>query len=378
MPLPALPQPTATAAPIEPHVLERVRQFATAILEADNKSYPSSHHASSSSSQFYSTIMLSGTLSDKVSALTLVVQESPVHSMNALESLLNMARKRSRGQAIDVLKALKDLLAQGAVLPSHRRLHSFVQQPGLIATLQTFGVDWKPGLPLPGPLQEVHLVYWAYEDWLKNTYFELLKVLELWCNDGVEFVRSRAIVYVWELLKEKPEQEANLLRLLVNKLGDPERKIASKVSYLLLQLESLHPLMKPTIISSIESELLLRPGQSAHAKYYAIITLNQTVLSVKEGSVAGKLIQIYFNLFISLLKRPKEGKLALSGSNATKLNRKGQVQGGGAPAGKHSKWKNAAKQSSQELDDELRQKMISTVLTGVNRALPFATPDTET
>ena len=358
--------------------MDRVRQYAIALLEADNKHYPSSHHASSSSSQFYSTIMSSGTLSDKVSALTLVVQESPVHNMKALESLLNLARKRSRGQAIDVLKALKDLLAQGAVLPPHRKLRLFGQQPGLTEALHASGMDWTRGQPLPGFIQEVHLVYWAYEDWLKSFYFDLLKVLETWCNDRVEFARARAIAYVWELLKDKPEQEVNLLRLLVNKLGDREKKIASKVSFLLLQLENVHPAMKPTVISAIESELLFRPGQSSHARYYAVITLNQTVLSVKEGGVASKLLYVYFSLFVSLLKRPEEPKPVLAGPNAVKLNRKGQVQGGGGPAGRYSRRKDTVKLTSQELDDEMREKMISAVLTGVNRAIPFATTDSET
>ena len=35
---------------------------------------------------------------------------------------------------------------------------------------------------------------------------------------------------VFSLLKEKPEQEAFLLSVMVDKLGDPERKIASSVS----------------------------------------------------------------------------------------------------------------------------------------------------
>ena len=35
----------------------------------------------------------------------------------------------------------------------------------------------------------------------------------------------------YELLSAKPEGEAKLLSGLVNKLGDPDRKLASKVSH---------------------------------------------------------------------------------------------------------------------------------------------------
>jgi len=352
--------------------MENLKDYAVSLLEADNNLYASKHLSSSSSHRFLATIMSSGTLSDKVSALTLVVQESPVHTTKSFESLLALAKKRSRGQAVTALGALKDLLGNGVVLPSDRRLRAFATQPGLIATLQEGSTtSWRMGQRLPGNITKAHLILWAYEDWLKESYFEMLKVLEGWCNDEVEYARSRAVTYVYELLKEKPEQEANLLRLLVNKLGDPDKKIASRTSYLLLQLQTSHPLMKPIIVRSIETELLLRPGQSLHAKYYAINTLNQTILSGKEEEVAKKLLDVYFDLFVALLKRP-EPKAAVVGPV---VNRKGQIQGGGAQMGKKAKAKAAKAEEAKSAGEEATEKMISAVLTGVNRAFPFSKTD---
>lgn len=320
--------------------------------------------------------MSSGTLSDKISALTLSVQESPLHNMKALESLLGLARKRSRGQAVEVLGALKDLFGPGSLLPPDRRLRVFGSQPGLSAAFGSRDT-WNPGDMLPAPLTESHLVCWAYEDWLKSFYFEVIKILETWCNDEIVFARSKAVDYVYQLLKEKSEQEANLLRLLVNKLGDLDKKVASKTSYNILQLETTHPLMKPTIISSIESDLLFRPGQSLHAKYYATITLNQTVLSGKEDNVARKLLEIYFDLFVKLLQPPETEKPAVSGVNAVVLNSKGEVQGGGGASGKKAQRKSKPKEKGTDTNEELREKMLSAVLTGVNRAMPYITTDDE-
>jgi ribosome biogenesis protein MAK21 len=201
-----------------------------------------------------------------------------------------------------------------------------------------------------------------------------LKILETWCNDEVEYARTRALTYVYELLREKPEQEANLLRLLVNKLGDPDKKIASRASFLLLQLETTHPLMKPIIIHSVENEVLLRPGQNSHARYYAINTLNQTILSVKEEEVAHKLLAIYFSLFVVLLKSPQAPKPV----EGPQINKKGQVQGGGGPMGKKAMAKAKAKEAAKEASEETTEKLISAILTGVNRALPFAKSDDET
>ena len=313
--------------------------------------------------------MTSGTWEDKVSALTLLVQESPLHNIKALENLLGLARKKSRNQALLAVQAIKDLLAQGVVLPADRKLRPFARQPGLLAALQGKDTNWQSGDPLPQGLEKVHLVFWAFEDWLKKTYFTLLTIIESWCNDEVEFSRKRALTFVFELLKEKPEQEENLLRLSVNKLGDKEKRVASRASYLLLQLQGAHPAMKPVIISAIESDLLFKPGQTLHAKYYAIITLNQTVLTMKEQEVANRLLAIYFNLFVLLLKEPEKSlKTSKHGGDL-------RIQGGGGIPGKKAQQKAKAEEAVNIAKRELNDKVIAQVLTGVNRAYPFANTD---
>ena len=369
--LPALPD-LVDVEPLPVDLIKRLHDHGKTLLEADNKLYAAQNRSATSAHQFYSTIMSSGTLSDKISALTLSVQESPLHNMKALETLLNLARKRSRSQAVEVLGALKDLFGPGAILPSARKLQFFSNQPGLNAAFATSDLGWKIGNPLPKPLQEVHLVSWAYEDWLKTIYFEIIKIIETWCNDEVVFARGKAVDYIYNLLRDKPEQEANLLRLLVNKLGDSDKKVASKTSYNLLQLQVPHPLMKSTIVSAIESDLLFRPGQSLHAKYYAIITLNQTSLSAKQESVTKQLLGIYFDLFTTLLAKP-----TVSATDAIVINKKGEIQGGGGSAGKKARKKQVKNESTVTSDDQLREKMLSAILTGVNRAVPYANTNGE-
>ncbi|KAL2832721.1 CBF/Mak21 family-domain-containing protein [Aspergillus pseudoustus] len=346
------------------HLVDRVYHHAVSLLEKENKMYSDAQQASASSSyKFYSTIMTTGTLSDKISALTLAVQESPLHNTKSLENLVALGKKRSRAQAVEVLRSLKDMFAQGTLLPGDRRLRSFANQPSLIAAFQgAAGSKWTEGSSLPGGLQNSHLIVWAYEHFLKEQYFEVLKILEVWCNDEIEFSRSRAVSYVFELLKEKPEQEANLLRLLVNKLGDTSKKIASRASYLLLQLEQAHPLMKPTIVKSVE-EVLFRPGQSQHAKYYSIITLNQTVLSSKEEAVGVQLLDIYFSLFVALLKPSKNRKFKGDQKHGKGKKQKGKGQ--------------KDKDNSEVQTEEMQDKLVSAVLTGVNRAYPFTSSNTE-
>jgi ribosome biogenesis protein MAK21 len=295
--------------------------------------------------------------------------------MKALENLIALAKKKNRDQAVNVLAALKDLLGQGELLPSQRRLKAFSAQPPLLEALQHKTASaWKPGQPLPGQLEDVHLVFWAYEDWLKAKYFEIIRILEAWCNDEVSFVRARCLGYVYDLLTHKPEQEANLLRLLVNKLGDVDKKIASKASLLLLQLQSAHPLMKPIVISTIESDVIFRPRQNPHAQYYAIITLNQTVLSGKEELVAVKLLEIYFALFTTLLSARTEKDLPEPGKSS-KIEEPQKAGGKVRRKGLTTRAKPKKVQASSGAEEEAREKMISAILTGVNRAFPYAGKD---
>ncbi|KAK4453578.1 ribosome biogenesis protein MAK21 [Podospora aff. communis PSN243] len=364
-----VPSATLSGSILPRAAIANLKAFAEELLELDASAY-AAQQSSRSTQKFMSTIMKSGTYSDKVSALTLSIQESPVHNRKAFESLIALAGKKSRGQAIAALGALVDLLGNGDLLPSDRRLRTFESQPALLAALLQSGPTvWDQGRPLPGKITKIHLMVWAYEDWLKAAFFRIVQLLEVWCCDEVEYSRSRALDFVFGLLKSKPEQEANLLRLLVNKLGDRDRKIASRASYLILQLLNLHPGMKTVVITAVEHEVLLKPVQSIRAKYYAINTLNQTILSSREPAVADTLLRIYFDIFLTLLKTGQLGSLdSVDQGKQPASNSQRKRKGRGKPE--------ASTKPDQE--EETTQKLVSSLLTGVNRAIPFTASDDTT
>ncbi|KLU89325.1 ribosome biogenesis protein MAK21 [Magnaporthiopsis poae ATCC 64411] len=360
-----LPAPSTDEVAKFGSAIASLKAYAQSLLNQDTAAYGAAT-SSSSSHKFMTTIMTSGTLSDKISALTLAVQESPVHNVKALDSLLAMAGKKSRSQAIAALGALVDLLGNGVVLPSDRRLRPFSSQPGLLGSLQQCSVgSWKEGQALPGGLTKAHLIMWIYEDWLKSAFFKLLQLLEVWSGDEIDYSRSRTLDFIFGLLRDKPEQEANLMRLLVSKLSDREGKIASRASYLLQQLVNTHPGMKPIVIRSIEHEVLLRPGQNLRTKYHAINTLNQTILSSKEPEIADNLVRIYFEMFLSLLRSGSLGIFDHLNNNAGDDGKPPQKK----PRGK--KDRKASEQSTAN-EQDVAQKLVSAVLVGVNRAIPFA------
>ncbi|KAI1764038.1 CBF-domain-containing protein [Hypoxylon sp. FL1150] len=369
--LKSLPSPSSEDVAPFAAAIAALKAYAKSVLDEDSTAYNKTLSASSSH-KFMSTIMSSGTMSDKVSALTLAIQESPVHNIKALDNLIGLSAKRSRGQALSALAALVDLLGPGMILPSDRRLRLFSSQLGLVGTLQKHGVkNWSASQALPGKITKEHLISWVFEDWLKESYFKIIQNIEVWCDDEVEYARTKAVDLVFALLKDKPEQESNLLRLLVNKLGDRERKIASRASYLLLQLLNTHPGMKQVVIRNVEQDILFRPGQHIRAKYYAVNTLNQTILSTKDPQIADSLLNIYFGLFVALLK---SGELIQHDGNseASKKDKRKNQKKPNQP--KNGEDKNQAASG----DREAAEKLVSAVLTGVNRAVPFSQAEQST
>ncbi|KAF9447072.1 CBF-domain-containing protein [Macrolepiota fuliginosa MF-IS2] len=273
--------------------------------------------------------------------------------------------------------------------------------------------------PLLHPqVSDEFLLIWYFEDWLKKYFFSILQILETLSLDPLPYVRTQAISLISTLLKDKPEQEQNLLRLLVNKLGDTSKSICSRASYHLLQLLQTHPSMKSIIVREIIS-LVLKPSapststattpttpgnkhirfsspepatkskskstpqdkkpRNTHAQYYATITFNQIVLtpSQSDREVAVRLIDIYFELFKDVLGA--EGTTEVEETDEQLLEKDGEVQKDkkGRVLVRDKKRKGTKDKEFNgaagfvEVEDS-NSKLISALLTGVNRALPFA------
>ncbi|KAJ2854352.1 hypothetical protein GGI22_004525, partial [Coemansia erecta] len=221
----------------EEEILQKL-EFAEYLLNNENELYERKGIAQKSLStadrSFVSNILSAGTLTDRVSALTLIVQESPLHNLKPLGQLMQMVNKNNRREALLAVGSVKDLMCIN-LLPSDRKLKYFAEQP----------LNAKD-------ITNMHWIIWAFEDKLKRCYFDLIQVMESLAYDPVVHTRQNMVSYFEELLEQKPEQEQNLLRLLVNKLGDKERQLAAKASYLILKLLNAHPNMKFIVVKTIQ------------------------------------------------------------------------------------------------------------------------------
>ena len=257
--------------------------------------------------RYMSQVLRSGTMADKVAAMTLMVQESPIHRLETLDSLLSTAKagKHTAKMAID---SLKEVFSSRSGLPGDRRL----------VTLEN-----RPPLPQSSDRQ----VLWLFEEKLKQRYSAFVQVVQGYLKHSASELRRFAAETCAHLLKSKPEQEAELLALLVNKLGDPDPSVSARASQLLAEVLKQHRAMTGVVVEEIQGFTARAPKGSvgAKARLAAVACLSQVYLSSELEPVATSLVKMYLALFVA------------------------SVDAG-----------------------DLQTKLLAALLTGVARALPYA------
>jgi len=297
--------------------VSKLEKYTKAVWEKDTENYSKASMKGSkkSETQWINTVLKSGTLNDKFSAYVILLQENPVHNLPVLETLIDFVSLKSRRPCLMAIDTLQQLFLTVLLVPT-RKLRSFDRnQFSQLPDLTGGNKDTR----------DRYLITWLYEDRLKKLYLKFIENLEQVGRDSVEKTKVKSISTVFELLAGNPEQEAILLERLTNKLGDPVRSIAAKAMYHLSQLLEKHPVMKWVVVGEVE-RLLYRQNISAKAQYYGVCFLSQILLEkYNQDNLAAKLIGIYFSFFKVSIK-------------------KGEVD----------------------------TKLMKALLTGVNRAFPFA------
>jgi len=289
--------------PIPQQSLIKITEIVEKLYNEDVIEYQKSKKTSSDS-KWINDVIKSGTLSDKVAALSLTIQDSPLHQLETLDLLISMALKKEQRMSQLALEALKDLLIHN-ILPD-RRLKPFLQQP----------------LGHPKMTMKIALSYW-YEGQLISRVESIVRAIETGLMSTVEYFKKICMQLAADLLVNKPEQEAKLLNILVNKLGDGKGNIYSKCTEILKDVLRKHPNMKSVVVREIR-QLIFKPSASPRLVYHGIIFLSNIHLSQRDGSTAASLVETYVSLFERAI---------------------GQ--------------------------DELGSKLLAALLTGVNRAFPY-------
>lgn len=248
------------------------------------------HNASDA--RWLQTALRKGTAKDRANAGALLVTSNPLANLEALSILIGFT-KMSNKSSNEVVTILVDLWKK-VLLPPHRKLLS----------LQMRGADWKlvrKSTNLSKERQQRIYAYWHFENELKEHYFEFLKNLQQALQTGQEHNKNAGIVAASQLLSFAPEKEQMLLTLLINKLGDPTAKVASKALHHLTEVAHRHPNMCGVIVAESE-KLLFRNNISDRAQHFALCFL-ASIAPAGRPEVCSKLVNVCFALFKVLVKK---------------------------------------------------------------------------
>ncbi|XP_060206018.1 protein SLOW WALKER 2 [Lycium barbarum] len=326
--------------------VEKKKELGERLLAQYAQDYESSRGQSGDIKMLLTTLR-SGTAADKISAFSVMIGDNPTANLRSLDALLGMVTaKVGKRHALSGLEALKELFVS-SLLPD-RKLKTLFQRP--IDHIP----DTKDGYSL--------LLFWYWEECLKQRYERYIAALEEASRDVLDILKDKALKTVYVLLKCKPEQERRLLAALVNKLGDPKNKVASNADYHLSKLLADHPNMKAVVIEEVDN-FLFRPRLVLRAKYHAVNFLSQIRLSHRGDGpkVAKRLIDVYFALFKVLISEAGEGRMVNKKSEGHK-----EVSGTS---------KDKKEKDSSETHVEMDSRLLSALLTGVNRAFPYVSSD---
>ena len=151
-------------------------------------------------------------------------------------------------------------------------------------------------LPDDAQDRERVLFYWHAEDQVKGLFGRFLETLKEGTNSAVENVKGYCIKALYLLLSKVPEEERSILTLLVNKMGDAMPKMATRAAHYLLQLLKDNPTMRGAVVKELES-FLFRKNNPVKAQHYAVTVLSQIMLSRHDADLPQKLLEIYFACF---------------------------------------------------------------------------------
>ena len=96
--------------------------------------------------------------------------------------------------------------------------------------------------------------------------------------------------------------------------------------------------------------------------------MNQTILTSRDTAVANRLIEVYFMRFVKLLRSGVTDPVKVKSEQPKRK----KVKGAKNPKRGGVNWEEVNQQ-----EEEVNSKILSAVLTGVNRAFPFSRVENE-
>lgn len=235
------------------------------------------------------TALYKGTLRDRANAGALLFQSNPLANLEGLDVVIGLTKTANKANT-DVIDIICEMFTS-AIIPSNRKLYS-LQQRGV--PFRKLKADTK----LEKSYKEKVYLYWYFESELKDRYHTFLQNLDSALKSGQDVHKNQGIVCAAKLLAHGPEKEQMILSTLINKMGDPQPKVAAKAQYQLTEVCHAHPNMCEVMVGETD-RFLFRPNLSERAQHVALTFLSE-ISPICNPKACRRLIQLCF-LFFKIL-----------------------------------------------------------------------------
>ena len=208
----ATPSPAAVVAAVSHFnqgALAEARARAQALLDSATAAFDKRRQDKPTSDEkWMATVLRGGTMTDKVAAMALLIQQNPMVTLPTLDTLLNLAKKKSRRESQLAADSLFDLF-QETLLPPDRELRRFGDHAGATAPAAT----------------AANLRFWLFEDLLKQRYRDFVTLMDSTLQDAMLHFKIATLKRAGNLASASPEMRRSLVTMIANRLGDVEKKV---------------------------------------------------------------------------------------------------------------------------------------------------------
>lgn len=225
-------------------------------------------------------------LGDKIAALSLAVSEAPLYSLPHLTKLLQISASERRREAVQGLEAIVELFHNVPLICDNNNMDS-----ALVTQLDRD---------------------------TKSIYTNTLRLLEVHAHDQLEHGRHTACRLLSKLLLSPhitSYKQSTIVTILVNKMGDPDRKLASRIAYYLEQAwieRSIDPTTDVEMAVSKSMSVILKQEQKSKKKPRHKKKETQGSIGEEDGSEKAAYRVIYYAMtLLTQLKLRRDNPMTL-------------------------------------------------------------------
>ena len=148
-----------------------------------------------------------------------------------------------------------------------------------------------------------NLLCWYFEDQIRIHYTKLVNAISKVIQNCSLPTKVKAVQLLLRLLANHPYQETELiLSITINKLGALEKQIAIAVVYGIHNLLLRRPHLKNQVVDTC-SELLFRPNQRSNTLYNCMLLLKDILFTKDDIPLVQKMVKLYFGFFKACTKK---------------------------------------------------------------------------